>query len=175
MTAPEVAGFLQPLGDLNGQVDPDRIRFDDRPAASGQLSVAQALEDIDFLTEVSGIPVVESRTLAPYAGNAEALDRLVREARDWRGEPVVILDLRGNGGGSDLCAARWMEAFTGTSPSYGAVTVDLRTDTSLRLLLASANAMGVSDDLMQMIRERFSPAPKGRSEIPICSSGRAGI
>lgn len=67
-------------------------------------------------TSVSDIPVLESRILYAKEGEEEILEQLEAMAgagEEYRGLPVVIVDVRHNGGGNSNYARGWVEGFTG--------------------------------------------------------------
>lgn len=87
--------------------------------------------------DLDGIPVLENRHLEAAAADDfldrmdPALLRLVEDAPKLRDEPVFILDLRGNRGGDDYYACRWLEEYAGINEIeyYGAVVTTLMSDT----------------------------------------------
>lgn len=63
---------------------------------------------------ISEIPVISVRSFADaYHSEMEAF---VQTAEKYRGEPYLILDIRGNGGGNSEWPRRWVETFTGYNP-----------------------------------------------------------
>ena len=78
---------------------------------------------------IGGIPVVRMRSFADYYGRE--LKALVDRAQTYRGEPYVILDVRGNGGGSTEWPRRWIYSFTGSSPSLKQALTELVSRTSM--------------------------------------------
>ncbi|MBU7027956.1 MAG: hypothetical protein HXS48_13555 [Theionarchaea archaeon] len=63
---------------------------------------------------ISEIPVISVRSFRDaYHGEMEAF---VQTAEKYRGEPYLILDIRGNGGGNSEWPRRWVETFTGCNP-----------------------------------------------------------
>ncbi len=63
---------------------------------------------------VGGVPVVRLRSCADYF--ARELEELVDHAPRYRGEPYLVLDIRGNGGGNTRWPRAWITAFTGERP-----------------------------------------------------------
>jgi len=72
---------------------------------------------------IGGIPVVRIRTCSDVFGRE--LRALVEHAASHRGEPYLILDIRGNGGGNTVWPRRWIEAFTGASPTLKQALTEL--------------------------------------------------
>lgn len=67
-------------------------------------------------TSVSDIPVLESRILYAKEDEAETQEQLEAMAAaggEYQGQPVIIVDLRHNGGGDSYYARSWVEGFTG--------------------------------------------------------------
>ena len=71
----------------------------------------------DVYTEsvYEGIPVLTNRSLS--AADSEVLDAFAETGIKARDNPVQILDLRGNAGGSDAYASKWIQNYTGTAPT----------------------------------------------------------
>lgn len=70
-------------------------------------------------TEVSGLPVLESRILYALSEDTETyaqLEKLAQSGAEYRGLPVVVVDLRHNGGGDSYYARSFVEGFTGQAP-----------------------------------------------------------
>ena len=68
-------------------------------------------EDIFREDIIGGIPVVRVRSFSdPYA---DALNQFVRTASNHRGEPVIIVDIRGNHGGNERWPISWIQGLTG--------------------------------------------------------------
>jgi len=78
---------------------------------------------------IGGIPVVRVGSFADYYGRE--LQAIVDRAESYRGEPYVILDIRGNGGGNTTWPRRWIQAFTGGSPSLKQALTELVSRTSM--------------------------------------------
>ena len=67
--------------------------------------------------EANGVPVVVNRTLSPELRLGEGAVRMRESGESLRGEPVVVLDLRGHDGGYSYPMLAWMHALTGSRPS----------------------------------------------------------
>lgn len=76
-------------------------------------------------SEWEGIPVLTSRSMSTRGENADtdeqALQRLAGCGGEYTDSPLLIFDLRGNGGGSDRHIIGWFQDWAGTSnPTRGA-------------------------------------------------------
>ena len=60
---------------------------------------------------IGGIPVIRVRSFSDH--HADALNPFVETASAHRGEPVIIVDSRGNGGGNEARLIRWIQGLTG--------------------------------------------------------------
>jgi hypothetical protein len=68
-------------------------------------------EDIFREDIIGGIPVVRVRSFSdPYA---DELNQFVKTASSHRGEPVIIVDIRGNHGGNERWPISWIQGLTG--------------------------------------------------------------
>ncbi|TET98676.1 MAG: hypothetical protein E3J30_06355 [Anaerolineales bacterium] len=68
-------------------------------------------EDIFREDIIGGIPVVRVRSFSdPYA---DALNQFAKTASSYRGEPVIIVDIRGNHGGNERWPISWIQGLTG--------------------------------------------------------------
>ena len=99
-------------------------------AASYEYALDMAKSESKYrLSEVNGVPVLECRSLTPDA--TDAMDGFPGTAYSLRKADAAVLDLRGNAGGTQVLAARWMQMLTGKSISVGQpLTTNLVTETS---------------------------------------------
>lgn len=65
---------------------------------------------------VEGVPVLTCRTLTAGDETRRDLERLASSGGKMSDEPVLVVDLRGNNGGSDNYASAWFEGYTGVPP-----------------------------------------------------------
>ena len=73
-------------------------------------------ENLFAVREKNGIPILENRRLWPIPGDHPVmLTSLPATADRLRDEPVLIIDLRGNGGGNNAIVHQWMYRYTGFS------------------------------------------------------------
>ncbi len=115
-----------------------------------------------FYYEKEDIPIVESRSLG--TGREQELSLFLDKARQLSTEEIVILDIRGNSGGSDWYPRQWIQNYTSSSVTPGVAqgAIDLRTRTSQALQLHfREEGVGVYDTLEQ----RFAPREGGWSEL----------
>jgi drug/metabolite transporter superfamily protein YnfA len=103
--------------------------------------------DFDYYSEdvfredvLGGIPVVRVRSFSDYY--ADELSQFVETAGNHRGEPVVILDIRGNGGGNERWPTSWIQRLTGERPESVFVFSELESKTSM---IGRANALRYFD------------------------------
>jgi hypothetical protein len=68
-------------------------------------------EDIFREDIIGGIPVVRVRSFSDQY--ADALNQFVKTASSHRGEPVIIVDIRGNHGGNEHWPISWIRGLTG--------------------------------------------------------------
>ncbi|NIV33727.1 MAG: hypothetical protein GWN58_31060, partial [Anaerolineae bacterium] len=78
---------------------------------------------------LGGIPVVRIRSFADEP--TDPVTRFVETARTHREAPVVVVDIRGNGGGNEAWPNRWIQALTGRSPSSVFVFGELNSKTTM--------------------------------------------
>lgn len=62
---------------------------------------------------LGGVPVVRADSFGDYY--RQELDAFVESASTYRGEPYVVVDIRGNGGGNTRWPQSWIRGFTGDS------------------------------------------------------------
>lgn len=114
-----------------------------------------------------GITVIEHRTASANPSNRKKLEQFAREASKFKDENFLIIDLRGNSGGSDIYARDWVENFTGVSPGNGLIGCNLVTRTANKMLLNSFKLfynMEVSD-LEPEYQKIFQRTESGWTEI----------
>ena len=68
-------------------------------------------EDIFREDLIGGIPVVRVRSFSDY--HTDTLHQFVKTASSLRGEPVIIVDIRGNNGGNEHWPISWIQGLTG--------------------------------------------------------------
>jgi len=78
---------------------------------------------------VGGIPVVRIRSFGDYP--KEYIDGFLDSASRYRGEPCLIVDIRGNGGGNEEWPRQWITRFTGHRPNRVQVFTELISETTM--------------------------------------------
>ncbi|MEA4883915.1 MAG: S41 family peptidase [Clostridia bacterium] len=83
---------------------------------------------------LSGMPLLKCRSFEPTDASIEALNAFIDDAGRLRNEPVIIIDIRSNCGGSSQYAMAWLWRLTYQQPRPQQVTANLTTDTAIALL-----------------------------------------
>jgi len=83
-------------------------------------------EDFVITYEVDGIPVLRNRTFIHTDTQHQVF---LNSSISLRNEPVIIIDLRGNWGGSDSATSPWVRNFTGVNPNSNLFTAHMQLDT----------------------------------------------
>jgi len=78
---------------------------------------------------IGGIPVLRARSFSDYY--SDELDQFLQAATKYKGEPYLILDIRGNTGGNDGWPKIWITRFTGHSPSLKHILTELISRTTM--------------------------------------------
>jgi C-terminal processing protease CtpA/Prc len=94
-------------------------------------------EDIFREDVIGGIPVVRARSFSDR--HEDELNRFLETATNRRGEPAIIVDIRGNGGGNERWPIGWIQRLTGRRAEAVFVTSELESKTSM-IGRANANA-----------------------------------
>lgn len=113
------------------------------------------------------IPIIEHRTASDTPGNRDRLQQFIAEAAQFIDEEYLIIDLRGNSGGSDIYASDWVENFTGIKPGEGLIESSLVTGTANKLLansFMSVYNMKISE-LKPEYQKFFTRTQSGWTEI----------
>ncbi|MBK8901677.1 MAG: hypothetical protein IPM53_10875 [Anaerolineaceae bacterium] len=97
----------------------------------------------------SDIPVVVSRL---FPAEDEKLPRFVADASDLAAEPIVIVDIRGNSGGSDLWAEQWVESFSGAAPAAHEIMSVLWTETAVQGKINAVTYLGYSGEIVDFLQ-----------------------
>lgn len=101
----------------------------------------------DIFTESTlpgGTPLLTSTAMyAADRAQQKQLDRLAECGDEYAGAPVLVLDVRSNGGGSNLYINKWFAGYTGQSPSNRLSYVQKRSP--LNRYLYATGKMGSSD------------------------------
>jgi hypothetical protein len=78
---------------------------------------------------IGGIPVVRIRSFSDH--HIKYIDQFLEAAKKHRGEPIIIIDIRGNGGGNEKWPKEWVTQFTGQQPSSKRYFTELTTKTTM--------------------------------------------
>jgi hypothetical protein len=100
-------------------------------------------EDIFREDIIGGIPVVRVRSFSDQY--ADALNQFVKTASSHRGEPVIIVDIRGNHGGNERWPINWIRGLTGQRAESVFIFSEL---TSKTTMAARANLFAYLYDRM---------------------------
>ena len=77
---------------------------------------------------LGGVPVIRVRSFSDH--HADALEPFVATGSAYKGEPVIVLDVRGNGGGNEDWPIRWIRGLTGKRAEAVFITAELNSKTS---------------------------------------------
>lgn len=124
------------LGTLS-QTTPEPLLLEARgDAQEREFEVALERSDYDYYSEdyfredaVGGVPVIRVRSF----GDAiqDELTQFVRTGSAHRGDPVVIVDLRGNRGGNESWPVAWIQGLTGRRAESVFIFSELRSKTTM--------------------------------------------
>jgi hypothetical protein len=78
---------------------------------------------------VGGVPVVRIRSFGDHP--REYIDGFLDSASRYKGEPCLIVDIRGNGGGNEAWPKQWIIGFTGRRPDRVQVFTELISETAM--------------------------------------------
>ena len=78
---------------------------------------------------IGGIPVLRARSFSDYY--SDELEQFLQAADEYKGEPFIIVDIRGNTGGSTNWPKGWITRLTGRSPSLKHVLTELTNKTTM--------------------------------------------
>lgn len=102
---------------------------------------------------IGGIPVVRVRTFGDYY--TEQLYEFLQTADRYKGEPYLILDIRGNSGGNDIWPRSWVQRFTGYTPVYNTIASEL---------MSKATRMGRVNSCAKTVSDMGEDAPSWFTE-----------
>ena len=78
---------------------------------------------------VGGVPVVRIRSFGDHP--REYIDSFLDSPSRYKGEPCLIVDIRGNGGGNEEWPRQWITRFTGHRPDRVQVFTELISETTM--------------------------------------------
>lgn len=101
-----------------------------------QFEIKLQRSDFDYYSEdvfredfIGGIPVVRARSFSDYSSGE--LSQFVQTGSDHRGEAVVVVDIRGNGGGNEHWPVTWIRRLTGRRAGAVFAYSELESKTSM--------------------------------------------
>jgi len=94
------------------------------------------------------ITVIEQQTFHESTKNMDSLRKFVSDAYNLKNNKFLILDLRGNSGGSCKYPKQWIENYTGEKIDYLCGNYQLLTNTSIKMLL---NTMKLNENDPEII------------------------
>jgi hypothetical protein len=86
-------------------------------------------DDVFREDNLGGIPVIRVRGFGDV--DEDALGRFVATASALKGEPVIIVDVRGNGGGNEKWPIQWIQGLTGRRAESVFIFSELRNKTTM--------------------------------------------
>jgi hypothetical protein len=102
---------------------------------------------------VGGVPVVRIRSFGDHP--KEYIDSFLASASRYRGEPCLIVDIRGNGGGNEMWPRQWVTRFTGRRPDRVQVFTELISETAM---IGRANSYALALHNVPELSEQGYPA-----------------
>ena len=122
-------------------------------------------------SEIDGIPLIEVNSFAARDNeSSQQLEKFVEDSSDLSDAENLIIDIRGNTGGSDHYPYSWIQNFTGQKDiSRNSLSVNVRTDVSYALMENSLNKFPAEQraQLMQQLKELFMPLDNGWGDVNI--------
>lgn len=117
----------------------------------------------------SNIPVVVSRL---FPAEDDKLPQFVADAADLADEPIILVDIRANQGGSSSWGDQWVANLTGVLPASPVVGAALLTETAVQGNLNAARAYGFEGpilDIFYNLLEDLAEQPGGWAglEVPV--------
>lgn len=122
--------------------------------------------------EISGIPIIEHRSTAPTPENIIKLEEFVEEAKNFRDDKFLIIDIRGNSGGNEIYPYKWVENYTEENIGYGNVSCSLATNTALNMLINSVQEIYKDPKLISQVKNIVKVNNFGWSEIEYSKNKR---
>ncbi|PHS31585.1 MAG: hypothetical protein COA82_10150 [Alkaliphilus sp.] len=110
------------LGSLIKEASIKRILLElknDEERIEKSIALVQTLQFISGeertykLSEVDNIPLIEVRSMMPMSESDTSLVQFIEDAKKLKGEEVIIIDLRSNGGGFRYYLQKWIYNFSG--------------------------------------------------------------
>jgi hypothetical protein len=102
---------------------------------------------------VGGVPVVRIRSFGDHP--KEYKDGFLASASRYRGEPCLVVDVRGNGGGNEAWPRQWVTRFTGRQPERMQVFTELISETAM---IGRANSYALALHSVPELSQQGYPA-----------------
>lgn len=83
--------------------------------------------------EVDNTPILKLNSFCPMNPDDNSIEEFLKDSKNLRGKDKLIIDLRGNIGGSMINAEEWVKGFTGKRLQKDIVEAGLYTNTSIAL------------------------------------------
>lgn len=96
---------------------------------------------------VEGIPIIVSRR---FWGDENSLSQFVDDAEDLRDESIIIVDIRGNNGGTSWWPQNWMAKLTDSEVQPTFLIGELQTRTSIIGKINWPNSENVLEDALEL-------------------------
>ena len=107
---------------------------------------------------IDGIPVVSNRFLYAQTEDQQSqLTDFIATGAELRNEPVAILDLRNNGGGSDTYASQWVRGYTGAELYYPFLYAARLSETALTINSGGGGYTPVGDTMWSDVLHQTPP------------------
>ncbi|MDY4253205.1 MULTISPECIES: S41 family peptidase [unclassified Clostridium] len=95
------------LVDTNGQELKEQVSINKNFIANKEESIAYKEDSFQ------GIPILDVNSMRPKSSSDKSLDLFIESGQKYKDEPILIIDLRGNTGGSDRYYLQWIKNYLG--------------------------------------------------------------
>ncbi len=109
----------------------------------------------------SNIPVVVSRL---FPAEDDKLPQFVADAMDLADEPIVIVDIRANQGGSSYWGEQWLENLTGVAPAAAEIMSVLWTETAVQGKINAVTYQGYNGEIIDFLQADMAFVQNGAPE-----------
>ncbi|MGV8149914.1 MAG: S41 family peptidase [Alkaliphilus sp.] len=102
------------------------------------------------LREIKGIPIIEIRRMKAVNERDRSLKQFINDVEKIKTEEIIIIDTRGNTGGSCYFPRQWVSALAGKEVGKSGVAFSLLSNTTSKMLheiLLSSNLMSNENEL----------------------------
>lgn len=115
------------------------------------------------MTEINGIPYIECRRMYSNGREDKSQDDFAESASFLRDKSVSIIDIRGNGGGSDMASMEWFKNYTGKEASSAMYIASILSKTSYHI--AGSTLIKLGSEIDQNNKELM--LMRGFKQVPI--------